>query len=208
MGNPWLHIPATDYEGHMSSPHIAQQQFLAQTFQASLEKYDATSIALLGCTTGNGLEFVNSAVTQKVTTVDLNPEYLEILRQRHGQSVRGLEIVEADLASCDLADSSYSFIFAGLLFEYVKPEKLLPKIRNWLRPQGILVSILQLPSKTLTKVSESPYESLKSLGPIMNLVEPAQFKAVASSVGLVETEAKTVTLESGKPFFIGTYAKK
>jgi len=54
MDNPWLHIPASDYEGHMSSPHIDQQQFLAQIFQESLSKYDNASMALLGCTTGNG----------------------------------------------------------------------------------------------------------------------------------------------------------
>lgn len=65
MNNPWLQIPASDYEGHMSSPNIAQQQFLAQTFQEVLSKYDSTFIAYLECTTGNGLEFVNSDVTKK-----------------------------------------------------------------------------------------------------------------------------------------------
>ncbi len=39
MTNPWLRIPAADYEGHMSSPNVAQQSFLAQTFKESLDKY-------------------------------------------------------------------------------------------------------------------------------------------------------------------------
>src|SRR5258706_2829717 len=207
MNNPWLQIPASDYEGHMSSPNIAQQQFLAQTFQEALSKYDSTFIAYLGCTTGNGLEFVNSDVTKKVTAIDLNPKYLEILRQRYGHIVPGLEVVEANLETCSLEESAYSLIFAGLIFEYVELEVLLPKIARWLQINGVLVSVLQLPAKNLAKVSESHYESLKTLAPIMKLITPSQFKTIATDLGLRETEARIVNLASGKPFFIGTYIK-
>jgi len=56
MTNSWLRIPASDYEGHMSSSNVAQQQFLAQIFKELLNKHDSSIIALLGCATGNGLE--------------------------------------------------------------------------------------------------------------------------------------------------------
>jgi len=207
LDNPWRHIPASDYEGHMSSPHIAQQQFLAQTFQEALRKYESTSIALLGCATGNGLEFVNSATTQKVTAIDINPEYLNILCQRFAGRVAGLEIVEADLESHSIGTSVYTLIFAGLIFEYIDPQILLPKIENGLCEKGILLSVLQLPSPYPGKVSESKYESLKTLEPIMKLVTPVQFTKIATNSGLRELETKIVTLESGKPFFIGIYVK-
>ena len=89
MTNPWLRIPASDYEGHMSSPNVDQQPFLAQTFEESLDKHDSSAIALLGCATGNGLEYVNKDATQRVTAIDINPEYLEILRQRYEESIPG-----------------------------------------------------------------------------------------------------------------------
>ncbi|MBI5951088.1 MAG: class I SAM-dependent methyltransferase [Chloroflexi bacterium] len=208
MTNPWLQIPAADYEGHMSSPEIAQQQFLARTFQESLGKYESGSIAMLGCTTGNGLEHIDPAVTKKVTAVDINPEYLEILRRRHARLVAGLEVVEADLETCALESSAYSLVFAGLIFEYVQPQILLPKIAGWLRDGGVMVAVLQLPAKNHTKVSQSRFESLKALAPIMQLVPPRQFKSIANDAGLMEAESKTVHLESGKPFYIGTYAKR
>jgi precorrin-6B methylase 2 len=207
MHNPWLHIPASDYEGHMSSPHIAQQQFLAQTFQETLNTYDSRFIAYLGCTTGNGLEFVNSDVTKQVTAIDLNPKYLEIVRQRYEHRVAGLEVVEANLETCVLKESAYSLIFAGLLFEYVAPEILLPKIASWLQINGVLVAVLQLPAKKSANVSESQYESLKTLAPIMELRPPAHFKTIAADGGLRQTEARIVNLASGKSFFIGTYIK-
>jgi hypothetical protein len=52
MENPWLRIPTADCDGHMPHENVAQQQFLAAIFKASLEKYDSRSLALLGCETG------------------------------------------------------------------------------------------------------------------------------------------------------------
>jgi hypothetical protein len=206
MTNPWLRIPAADYEGHMSSPNVAQQSFLAQTFKESLDKYNCSTIALLGCATGNGLEYVKTGATQRVTAIDIHPGYLKVLRERYEGCVPGLEIVEADLEMCTLENQAYSLIYAGLVFEYIEPRILLPKIATWLCVGGIMISILQLPSKHLTRVSETPYTSLKTLESIMKLVSPKQFKSLANDAGLQEMEARTVTLESGKPFFIGTYA--
>jgi SAM-dependent methyltransferase len=208
MDNPWLHIPAADYEGHMSSPHIAQQQFLAQTFKESIEKYDATSIALLGCATGNGLEYINQAVTRQVTVVDINPDYLEILRQRYGGRVKGLEVVETDLETCCLESSAYSLIFAGLIFEYVEARILLSKIANWLHSDGTMVVVLQLPAEGLPQVSESGYDSLKALAEVMHLVTPQVFRSEAQKARLQEVDSRIVTLESGKPFYVGTYTRK
>ncbi len=95
-------------------------------------------------------------------------------------------------------------VFAGLIFEYLEPRVLLPKIPNWLRLEGVMVSILQLPAQHLSQVSETPYTNLKTLKSIMKLVSPQQFKSMANDAGLREIDAKTVTLESGKPFYIGT----
>ena len=207
MTNPWLRIPASDYEGHMRSPNVAQQSFLAQTFKESLDNHDSSTIALLGCATGNGLEYVKKDATRRVTAIDINPEYLEILRQRYEGCVPGLEVVEADLEICTIENQAYSLIFAGLVFEYLEPRILLPRIASWLRLGGVMLSILQLPAKHLTRVSETPYTSLKTLKSIMKLVSPQQIKSMANDAGLLEIEAKTVTLESGKPFYIGTYAR-
>ena len=207
MTNPWLRIPASDYEGHMRSPKVAQQSFLAQTFKETLENHDSSTIALLGCATGNGLEYVNNNATRRVIAIDINPEYLEILWQRYEGRVPGLEVLEADLEICTIENQAYSLVFAGLIFEYLEPLVLLPKIANWLRLGGVMVSILQLPAQHLPQVSETPYTSLETLNAIMKLVSPNQFESMANDAGLLEIEAKTVTLESGKPFYIGTYAK-
>lgn len=207
MENPWLHIPAADYEAHMGSPNVDQHAFLGSTFKQALEIHDCDTVALLGCATGNGLEYINNAATRKVTAIDINSEYLAILWQRHKESVLGLEIVRADLETYPIGNQEYSLVFAGLVFEYLGPRKVLPHISRGLRPGGVLVSVLQLPAKHLKNVTDTPYTTLKKLDSIMQLISPRDFKSMARDAGFREREAKTVTLKSGKLFSIGKYIK-
>jgi SAM-dependent methyltransferase len=208
MVNPWLRIPASDDEAHMRHKNVAQQQFLATTFKASLEKYESRSLALLGCATGNGLEYATYNAVRRVTAIDINPEYLEILRQRYEEYVPGLEIINADLETYMMEDQAYSLILAGLIFEYVDPRKLLSNIARGLCPGGVMVSILQMPAEHSKKISGTPYKSLNKLHSIMKLIPPVSFKMMANNAGLQEIEETTVRLQSGKPFYIGAYALK
>lgn len=208
MENPWLNIPAADYEAHMSSPNVDQRAFLGRTFKEALEKHDCGKVALLGCATGNGLEYINSEATEKVTAIDINPEYLEIVRQRYEKTVSGLALIEADLQICKLEKQAYSLIYAGLIFEYLSPRKVLPGIADGLHRNGVMVAVLQLHSKGQKQITDTPYANLKKLESIMQLVSPQDFWAMAHDAGLHELEAETVTLESGKPFYIGTFAKR
>ena len=191
----------------MDSPNVAQLSFLAKTFKEALENHNCNTIALLGCATGNGLEYIKNEATERVTAVDINPEYIEILRQRYSGSVSGLEILTDDLEKCRLEEQAYSLIFAGLVFEYLEPRALLQKIAEWLRMDGIMVTILQLPGKDLASVTETPYTSLKALNSIMSLIDPKQFKIIATDVGFIEIEEKEITLKTGKSFYIGTYQR-
>ena len=207
MTNPWLQIPASDYEGHMGLPSVGQLSFLGRIFKESLARYDGRAVAVLGCATGNGLEHIDAGVTRKLTVIDINPEYLEILRSRHQGRIPHLEIIEADLSTCEDAGPRYSLIFAGLIFEYLAPAPLLGKIAGWLEDGGTMTAVLQLPDPGVKKVSDTPYPSLKRLGPIMNLVSRPEFRSMAEAQGLREIAGEIVVLESGKPFYVGAYEK-
>lgn len=205
MTNPWLSIPASDYEGHMDLPSVAQWPFLSRIFKESVTKYDCSSVAYLGCATGNGLEFINNEKTHKLTAIDVNPEYLEILRKRYQGRISGLETIEADLNDYQRTGQQYSLIFAGLLFEYLRPVPLLKNISTWLEETGIMIVVLQLEDRNVQKVSDTQYASLKLLDPIMNLISEQNFRLMANQCGLKELEGENVTLESGKTFYIGAY---
>jgi SAM-dependent methyltransferase len=205
--NPWLQIPASDYEGHMGLPEVDQSVFLDSEFRTSLADYDSRSVLYLGCATGNGLVHISNEKTQRLTAVDIHPEYLQILRDRHQHSIPCLQTVQADLNDYQGDGQRYSLIFAGLIFEYLDPQPLLGKIFSWLEKSGVMAVVLQLQDPNRHKVSNTPFSSLKLLDPIMNLVSEEDFNAMVVKNGLREVTGKQVTLSSGKRFYVGTYAR-
>lgn len=203
--NPWLSIPWQDYEGHMGSPSVGQLQMLSEVFVQVLREVRPRSLAVLGCATGNGFEHVDPVVTRLALGVDLNLAYLAEVCRRFGESVPGLSLVCADLARFDLAPRTLDLVHAALLLEYVEPVGLIRRAARWLRPGGTLAIVLQLPSERSGKVSATPFTSLQRLEGAMKLAEPEVVRSAASSAGLVETQATTRVLESGKSFFLARY---
>lgn len=205
--NPWLSIPASDYEGHMASPGVGQLQYLNGLFRDLLKEFRPVRLAVLGCATGNGFEHIDPGVTRKVTGIDINGQYLEVLRERFSAMIPGLELIAADLVQCDFEPASFDLVHCALVLEYLDPGPLIQKIADWLRPDGILSVLLQLPSEGGGRVSETKYTSLKRLEDIMDLVEPESVRRLAETAGLLEVRSKTQRLASGKAFLMGIYRK-
>src|SRR5712664_384468 len=80
LTSPWHDIPLADYEGHMGSPQVAQAPLLAATFADLLKKHVPRSVAILGCSGGNGFERIRTAEVTRVVGVDINSGYIERLR--------------------------------------------------------------------------------------------------------------------------------
>jgi len=119
MINPWLRIPASDYEAHMALPEVAQAQALSNLMASALIEYTPMSLAVIGCTTGNGFEHINTARTQRVVGIDINPDYLTILETRFRGRIPCLELIKADITAPSFRIDPVSMVFAGLVFEYV-----------------------------------------------------------------------------------------
>jgi len=164
-------------------------------------------VAVLGCSTGNGFEHIDPSITRRVIGVDIDPHYLEVLEHRYGAVKPGLELICADITGIELVSKSFDLIFCGLIFEYVDHGDLIKKISRWLKPNGMLVVVLQLARENSTKVSKTEYESLKVLEPIIRLVQPDELESVCSEVGLSETRMSIETLESEKAFYVGHFKK-
>jgi len=207
MKNPWLQIPAYDYEAHMALPEVAQSQALSKLMALALAEYTPTSLAVIGCTTGNGFEHIDTMYTQRVVGVDINPTYLGILKSRFAGMISNLELFEADVTAQDFLINPVAMVFAGLVFEYVDVSSALRNIARCLAPGAILIAVLQLPSTESSPVTATRYKSLELLEPIMNLVSPSRFSDICGRVGIQQIKTDTVPLKKGKSFFVGFYRK-
>lgn len=205
MENPWLRIPAEDYEGHMASPGVQQLQFLSSTFRRVLDTYKPESLLVLGCSTGNGFEHIDHRITKRVIGLDLNREYLKIAESRFQKQLPNLELYCGDIQDCFFEPSSFELIHAGLFFEYVKPAAVVAKAAQWLSSGGILSVILQLPSEKEDMVSKTPYKTLDLLNSVMSLVDPDEFSKICKIWNLLAANEETITLETGKEFYVGCF---
>src|SRR5579885_3084033 len=97
MVNPWLRIPLSDYEAHMDSAEVRQLGALSELFSEALRRCRPESVAILGIAGGNGLEHVEGSVTRRIVALDVNPAYLDAVRERCS-SLRGLELHRVDLS--------------------------------------------------------------------------------------------------------------
>ena len=205
--NPWLSISASDYEGHMNSEIVGQLPVLNHIFENVLKDVPSKYLAVLGCSTGNGFEHINPQVVERVLGVDINPEYLSILQRRYGSRLPMLELICSDLNTFSYSENSFDLIYAALIFEYVDFVKILKRISNWLTTNGTLAVVLQLPSLESNMVSETPYSSLKSIEPIMHLVNPVTFSESAEKCGLKKAKEIAIPLKLGKKFLVSYYKK-
>ncbi len=197
MQNPWLSIPWQDYEQHMADPSVGQLQLLSRITKNLLEEYKPASLAILGIGTGNGLEHVNPDVTPVVYGVDINPEYIKIVRNRFAAKIPGLQLFTSDINREDIPFSDAGLVIAGLIFEYLDPEQAVGKMARCIGPSGIVASITQKTGKS-TFVSPTKYESLKNLGEHHKDVDGDMLEQLFKQHGMTRIRRKEHHLQSGK----------
>ncbi|MFP4469155.1 MAG: class I SAM-dependent methyltransferase [Bacteroidales bacterium] len=197
MNHPWLSIPWQDYEQHMADPSVGQLQLLSRITKNLLDEYKPASLAILGIGTGNGLEHVSPEITPVVYGIDINPQYLEIVQQRYAAKMPGLQLITSDLNREDIPFDNADLVIAGLIFEYLDPQKAVEKIARCIGPSGIIASITQKTGKS-TFVSPTKYESLKNLGAHHKDVDDNMLEQLFKQHGLTRIHRKQHPLQSGK----------
>jgi len=205
MRNPWLDIPLCDYEGHMSSPAVAQLTALADLFEEALTHCLPDSVAILGIAGGNGLGRIDPTVTKRIIGVDIQLEYLEAVRQRHPQLP--LQLICADLQQDSLNIEAVRLVHAALIFEHTGCGTCLQNAISMVSKPGYLSVVLQLPGMDTAGVSPTPFSSIQILSEHFNLVDRADLMAILRSHGLVLLHELHRDLPAGKAFWLGIFQR-
>ncbi len=186
----------------MGSEIAGQLPVLSSLFKESYERYRPATAAILGCATGNGLEHIDPAVTNRVIALDLNPDYLEIAHRRHSQALGKVLQLHCQPVEEWQEAGTVDLIWAALLFEYGEPGTMLLRMARALRPCGRLSVALQLPAVT-PAITPTPYTSLNQLQEIMRLVPPQELLSAAAEHGLELIRSREQSLPNGKRFWVG-----
>lgn len=200
MENPWLNIPLNDYEGHMDMPSVGQADMLAAGCANLVKTCRPVSAAILGCAGGNGFEQAVSGGVKRLVGVDINPAYIADAEIRYRDRIENLELYCADLSGHMPPIVPVDLVYGALVFEYVDIARALQNIKALCLPNGVFASLLQLPAEGKASVTPSPFNSLLTLGSIMQLVPPDEFQSAAEAAGFGFVSRKVISLDTGKQF--------
>ncbi|WP_052345511.1 class I SAM-dependent methyltransferase [Alkaliflexus imshenetskii] len=197
MTNPWLNIPFSDYENHMSE--VGQTLILNNLIRDALQDYKPACFVLVGCTTGNGLEHVNNEITTTVYAIDINREYLDELNTRFSGTISDLRLVCQSIESLSLMAVNADLVLCALVLEYVNPENALKAMFNMLSVKGKLALIVQR-SNGSSFVTKTKYHSLERLSSIAAEVDEASLVKLCHQQGYEIIESRVIHINALKSF--------
>jgi SAM-dependent methyltransferase len=205
MSNPWLAVPLSEYERHMSSVEVRQLKALSDLFAEALEQCRPASVAILGIAGGNGLDRIESRMTTRVVGLDLNPRYLEAVKARYSH-LAGLELHCVDLSEQRLELEPVQLVHAALIFEHAGIGRCLENAASMVIPGGNLSVVLQLPNETGQAVGPSPFSSIQQLKSHFSLISSAWLRELLAGRGFRLIYETTRALPADKGFWMGTFS--
>jgi len=155
MSNPWENVSLNDYENHMKLPIINQIQTLNSIMKCQINKYDDIStIAILGISGGNGLEYINPIKIKTVYGIDINQNYLDVCRQRYDYLSSCLILENLDISNENINIPKVDLVIANLFIEYIGVKKFIKQIE---KTTPRYVSCVIQKNLDVDFVSDSPY---------------------------------------------------
>jgi len=199
MDNPWLHVPADDYMIHMEHESVRQGEMIRGHLAECLKRFEPESLLYLGAGIGNGLECAAASGLRDILAVDVNPEYLAVLRDRC-KGLAALRIKQCCFPEGFDEPGRFQLAYGALFFEYVDLEPTLITIASHLTPKGLLVALLQQPSEQ-GQMTKTGVTSLEAVLPIMSLHAPRAFTEEAGRTGMFRrVSTEEMMSPCGKPF--------
>jgi hypothetical protein len=205
MLNPWLAVPLSDYEQHMSSAEVRQLSALSDLFAEAVRHCRPESVAILGVAGGNGLDHIDSSHTRRVVGLDLNPLYLEAVRQRYSH-LPGLELRCINLSEQLVDLAPVQLVHAALIFEHAGVDCCLENAVSMVAPRGTFSVVIQLPAETGEAEVASRLPSIRKLKHRFSLVSPAWLRESLEGRGFRLTRQTIRNLPGGKCFWMGIYS--
>jgi len=206
MNNPWLEIPLNDYEGHMAADAVRQSAALAELFAEALALRRPASVAILGVAGGNGLERIDSRITQRVAGIDFHPDYLAATRLRFAL-LHGLELHCIDLAQETVHLPPVEMVHAALIFEHAGLERCLDNALALTGENGALCVVIQLPGAPGQDVGQGGFASIEKLKSHFALVDRTRLRVLLHKCGFAPVHETHRALPAGKAFWMGVFAR-
>ena len=208
MENIWNTIPLEDYEFHMQHQTVGQLNLLNELTKKYLKKFRPETVMILGVAGGNGLEHVDSTVTNSVFGIDINQNYLNQTQKRFKDSILNLNLVNLDISTQTKEKiAQVSLIWAALIFEYIETDKCFDFIDNNIQENGYLIITVQ-ENNGVNAISQTGIETIKSVGKIFKPISESDLVTSADKFGFCKIDFEENLLPNKKSLKTYTFWKR
>lgn len=205
MKHPWQEISLSDYENHMKLDSVQQLQTMNAMMAKQLAYPGIRSAMILGIAGGNGLEHADPQKLKKIYGVDINPDYLQVCRQRFPALVGVLDCICTDLAAKPTQLPHADLVIANLLVEYIGYpcfQRVIQAVQPLCVSCGIQINTDD------GFVSDSPYlHVFDRLEEVHHQMEAESMTAAMAGIGYCLTHRHTYPLPNGKQLVQLDYRK-
>jgi SAM-dependent methyltransferase len=191
----------------MKSAEVQQLGALSDLFAQALAFCGPASVAVLGIAGANGLEHIDRRITRRVVGLDVNPLYLDAVRQRYSR-VSGLELYCVDLAEQQVDLEPVQLVHAALVFEHAGVGRCLENALSLVAPGGALSAVLQLPSEIEQGVATSQFSSVQRLRSQFSLINPTWLRDAVEGRRFRLAHGTRRPLPAGKAFWMGVFSRQ
>lgn len=154
MKNPWELVSFDDYENHMKLSTIQQLPTLNNIMKSQLNKYNISTVTILGIAGGNGLEHIDVSRIKVVYGIDINQTYLDVCREKYQNLGVNLVLEQLDISNLSNDLPVSDIWIANLVIEYIGINIFLKQLSKVFPPY---VSIVIQKNSDINFVSDSPY---------------------------------------------------
>jgi hypothetical protein len=190
----------------MNAPEVQQLGALSNLFAEAMALRRPASVAVLGVAGGNGLDRIDATITGRVVGVDVNPLYLNAVRQRYS-GLPGLELHCADLAEEEIDIEPVQLVHAALIFEHAGVGRALDNALSLVAAGGALSVVLQLPSEIGQDVGRGGFASIQKLASHFPLIDPAALRISLEERSFRLIHEAQKSLPAAKKFWMGVFLR-
>ncbi len=197
--------PGSELVSELYSNWVNALGVLSDLFAEAIGLCRPLSIAVLGIAGGNGLDHIDSSITARVVGLDVNPLYLEAVRQRYSH-LPGLELHCVNLSEQHVELEPVQLVHAALVFEHAGVDTCLENAISMIVSGGNLSVVLQLPTESGQTIGASPFSSMQNLKSHFSLISPVWLRESLAARKFRLIHQTTRALPAGKSFWTGIFS--
>ncbi len=191
----------------MSLDSVRQLQTLDSIMKEQFDAYPVSTAIVLGVAGGNGLDHISREKYQTVYGVDINEDYLSVVRERFVGLSGILECLRIDLTTESEKLPHAELVIADLLIEYIGYDAFCKTIK--IVDPSHVSCVIQYDADKTDWVSESPYlHSFDRLDEIHHQIEESALTNAMEKIGYSKILRKDDKLPNGKIIIRLDFVKK